>query len=220
MLIETQLPGIVNHADMNGLANDDHTQYVLADGSRAMESCYVNTTLYCEDLICVSSVTCGDITTGANGDVTIGDGGHLIMDGGTGELSWDINRLTLISNNTMLISSYYEIDIVSSDDVRIVSDYVDVEISAPTGFVKISDLYAPDGIEFDTYGSENISSSTGDMFYSAYFGHNFDSVNGDPLRSMTGFASGDGNAGITTNITYSNGFMVFEDGLLVFETVF
>ena len=129
-----------------------------------------------------------------------------------GELYWDNNRLRLNSNNLMYINSYYAIDMISSDDVRISSEYTDVEIKAPNGFVKISDLYAPDGIEFDTYGTENISSSTGDMFYSAYYGHTFESVDGDPLRSMSGYASRDNNAGLTT---FANG-MAFEDGLLVF----
>jgi hypothetical protein len=235
MLIETQIPPvtpivdhgaltgldgddhpqytpITDHGALTGRGDDDHTQYVLADGSRAMESCYVNSTIYCEDIVCVDSVTCVNIATGVNGGLTLADGGQITMESGMGELYWDNNRLRLNSNNTMIISSYYAIDIVSSDDVRILSEYTDVEISAPTGFVKISDLYAPDGIEFDTYGTENISSSTGDMFYSAYFGHTFESVDGDPLRSMSGYASRDGNAGLTT---FANG-MAFEDGLLVF----
>ena len=40
MLIDTQIPdvpGISDHSLMAGLANDDHPQYVLADGSRPMD---------------------------------------------------------------------------------------------------------------------------------------------------------------------------------------
>jgi len=207
MLIETQIPPItpiVDHGDLTGLGDNDHTQYVLADGSRAMQSCTVTTLLTCANITCSGSVACDG--------VILGTGAKLTMAAGMGELYWDNNRLTLNSNNTMIITSYYAIDIVSSDDVIITSDYTDIELLAPSGVVKVTNLYAPDGIEFDTYGTENISSSTGDMFYSAYFGHTFDSVDGNPLRSMTGYASGDGNAGLST---FTNG-MAFEDGLLVF----
>ena len=78
-------------------------------------------------------------------------------------------------------------------------------------------LLAPDGIEFDTVGSENISASTGDMFYYAFYGHTF---YGDELRSMGGFMSSGGSPGVNETVPTTNGDLYFEDGLLVYYSVY
>ena len=218
MLIETQIPGIVNHADMNGLGNDDHPQYLLADGTRAMQDCIVNDTVYCENISCNATVNCGEITTGANCDVNIGEGGQLVLNASS--IYWDENtgKLVLNSNNELAIYSYYPIEINASDDVRIVSSYMDVEISAPSGKVTISDLEAPDGIYIGTGTAMQIYDSTGDMYFTSPYAFVFDGQYA--LHSTGGFRSSAGYDGITQDVDYSDGTMYFEDGLLVFVNNF
>jgi len=51
MLIEIQIPGFSDHSLMAGLSNDDHPQYVLANGSRSMDSLAVSGSIEADDII-------------------------------------------------------------------------------------------------------------------------------------------------------------------------
>jgi hypothetical protein len=243
-----QTPPIADYGSLTGLNGDDHTQYLLVDGQRSIVELYIGSSysvylydnggdahLYADGDIYLEPVDKVHI----NGDLDVyGTEIHLSL-GALRLRSNDSNYDTEYDNfdSSNHIFQYQGSDLFAvkstgiyiysaSDEANIKMNGNDLEIWGgygdivlfPYDYTVVHYLLAPDGIEFDIYGSENISSSSGDMFYYAYYGHTFYGDNA--LRSMGGFMSGDGNAGITTTITYSDGLMAFEDGLLVFETVF
>ena len=248
MLIETQIPPvtpIADHGSLTGLDGDDHTQYLLVDGQRSIVELYIGSSyaVYLYD-------NGGDAHLYADGDIyldpvdQVNINGNLDVYGSYIHLSLGAFRLK--SNDSNFNTEYNNWDSsnhvfqyqgselfrVQSDGISIMgdaslimdgSDFMiyggmgDI-ILDPYDYAVINKLMAPNGIEFDIYDSEKIDSSSGDMFYNAYYGHTFYGSN--PLQSMCGFMSSDGNAGITETVYHADGEMYFEDGLLVFNNVY
>ena len=241
-------PPIVDHGNLTGLGDDDHPQYLNVDGQTAIAELYIGSGylhllynsgsdlhLYSDGDIYLDTTDCvyisGDLDlTGT--EITIAYGGLRIRSGVSGYDAEYDNY-----DNSNHVFQYQGADLFAvkstgiyiygggdSANLKVVSN--DFEIWGGMGDIVLYPydytiahyLLAPDGIEFDIYGSENISSSSGDMFYYAYYGHTFYGSN--PLQSNCGFASSDGNAGVSETVSYCDGEMYFEDGLLVYHNVY
>lgn len=256
MLIETQIPpvpGISDHGLMSGLGDDDHTQYLLVDGSRIVEELTIggsgqlyiypsgsDVRFYCDSGDIYLDVTSclyvsGDIQLSGDLDIlgtqiNIAYGGMRIR---SNDSNYDAEYDNWDSSNHIFQYQGSDLFAIKSDGIHIHSstDYASIKmvgselqiwggmgdiVLEPYDFTVVKKLLAPNGIEFDIYGSENISSSSGDMFYYAYYGHTF---YGDELRSMGGFMSGAGNAGISQTLSLPEGVIAFEDGLMVYSSI-
>ena len=73
--------GVTNHGNLNGLSDDDHSQYVLVNGTRAFSGNWTNASHTIADL---GTVTTADINGGnidgmtiATSDITVGTGKTL-----------------------------------------------------------------------------------------------------------------------------------------------
>ena len=248
MLIETQIPPVVDHGNLTGLIDDDHTQYLLADGTRAITELYIGA-----GYLHLIYDDAGDVRLYSDGDIYLDTTDTVHISGGldlTGtELTMSYGGLTIRANDSNYDAEYDNYDVsnhifqyqgndlfavkstgiyiygggdsanlkVASNDFEIWGGMGDI-VLYPYDYTIAHYLLAPDGIEFDIYGTESISSSTGDMFYYAYYGHNF--YGSSPLQANCGFASSAGNPGVTESVDYSDGTMYFEDGLLVYVNIF
>ena len=99
--------GVTNHGNLNGLSDDDHSQYVLVNGTRAFSGNWTNASHTIADL---GTVTTADINGGnidgmtiATSDITVGTGKTLDVSAGT--LTLGANQISGDSINNGTIDS-------------------------------------------------------------------------------------------------------------------
>ena len=99
--------GVTNHGNLNGLSDDDHSQYVLVNGTRAFSGNWTNASHTIADLGTVTTayINGGNIDgmTIATSDITVGTGKTLDVSAGT--LTLGANQISGDSINNGTIDS-------------------------------------------------------------------------------------------------------------------
>ena len=251
MLIETQVPPISpisDHGLMSGLGDDDHTQYLLANGSRNISELYVGSGMDCY-LYTSGGDAClyadsGEIILYPTSRVELM--GDLYLSGINFSLGYD--GLRIRQNNSTYAAEYDSWDKnehyfqyqgtdlfavkstgiyiygggdeanikMVSNNLEIYGGYGDI-ILWPYNTVIAHYLYAPEGLTLNSSGTSAVYDSSGDMCFDSPGGFYFD---GYALQSAGGYMSSSGNSGVNETVSTSGGDCYFEDGLLVYYSVF
>lgn len=244
MLIETQIPPvtpIVDHGALTGLGDDDHTQYLLANGTRNMTELYVGS-----GMDCYLYTSSGDACLYADsGNIIFYPMNHVEISGNleiTGtEFSMGYDGLVIKQDS----SSGYAVVFDSTDSTNFIFRYQGTEeFAVKSDGIHITEnchiltsggdmglwsdagdivfypynetiayyLYLPYGLTLDPAGSMSIYDSVGDMCFDSPGGFYLD---GMALQCTGGYLASDGTAGDTDLVDPSMGDMEFIDGLYV-----